>query len=146
MDFWQNLFGCLHKGEKPPWQISSFLFSIPTTHLCFSHLKLPPPLHPHFACYLSPCWEVVLGYLLRDILHCAYCLNCLLRKEVGRNETATHSGFVMFLVSPCNFLLQNAASGQDLSTDTAGAQCCEICENVIFNSTLSMTLVQVFIY
>lgn len=75
--------------------------------------------------------EIFSGYLLRDTLHYGYCSNCLLRKEVGRNETTTHSGFVMLLVSSCIFLQQKEASGQDLSTDTPGAQCCEICENVM---------------
>lgn len=96
-------------------QVSS---SLATCHppLCFSHLILPYCSLPFCTHFFLPVIfvlrEVILGYLLRDILHCAYCSNCLLRKEVGRNETATHSGFVMLLVSHCISLLEMQLQGR----------------------------------
>ena len=67
-------------------------------------------------------WEIVLGYLLRDILHCVFCSSCLLSKEVGRSETASHRGFVMLVVSPCIFLLQNTPPGKDFSNNMSSEE------------------------
>lgn len=128
-----------------------FSSSLATCHspLCFSHLilqycstALPPLLYPlFFLPVIILLREVVLGYLLWNILHCAYCSNCLLSKEVGRNETATHR---FSYVTSISLHFSPAKHSFRATSVNRYAQCCEICKNLIYNSTLIMKLMQVF--
>lgn len=103
---------CLHKSKKlsladqfisSPHYLPPTSVFVQSNPAALSHYTQPSPLLLLLGIFLL-LGAVVSGYLLRDILHCGYCSTCLLRKEVGRNETATHTGFVVLPVSPCIFL------------------------------------------
>lgn len=127
------------RGETSlPDQASS---SLAACHppLCFSQLILlycSLPFCTHFfACHLCPQRGDLRLPPQRRIALCL--LFKLFIKERGRQERNCHSHWFCYVtsVSLC-FSPGNAASGQDLSTDMLGTQCCELCENVMIFKVL----------
>lgn len=134
MVFWQKPLIVNTKGRNFPRRLAEFFSHKVPTHSIFLPSNLAAqhclPLlllfilfWAFFACYLA-LWSSCLGLPPQRRI-ALYLLFELFIKERGRQER--NCSFVVLLVSPCNVLLPNTASRQDLSADTFGAQGCKTC-------------------